>query len=227
MENECVDLIYLDPPYNTGKIWSGAAFEFDDKFESLSDYLEFLRVRLIECRRVLKQTGSIYLHCDWRTNHHIRILMDEIFGTENFRNEIVWHYAGTGGPTTHYPRKHDVILFYSKEQGKNTFNPQRVERKGGGHSTWNGKWGKLCDDVWSDIRTAFHATERQGYPTQKPIQLLARIIQVSSNPGDTVLDPFCGSGTTLVAAEILNRKWIGIDKNQVEEFINKRLAERR
>ena len=188
-------------------------------------YLYFMSVRLLEMRRILKSTGSIYYHCDQTMSHYIKIMLDCIFGEKNFRNEIVWCYSGGGIPDKDFPRKHDTIFRYIKTSDC-VFHVERKPYKKntqsvGKHSTLSG--GKDIDlargtpvtDWWCDIKTATGwSKERTGYPTQKPLALLERIIRASSNEGDIVLDPFCGCATACVAAERLGRKWIGIDINK-------------
>ena len=172
-------------------------------------YLTYMGVRLIELHRVLKSTGSIYLHCDPDMSHHLRVLMDVIFGANNFRNEIVWCYSNIGrAPKHHYPCKHDVILFYNK--GASSYFEQQ--------SVMHHMSGKpyAAPDWWIDIPSfnGFMKPKNDshvGYPTQKPLALLTRIIETSSQKGDIVLDPFCGCSTTCVAADQLGRKYIGID----------------
>lgn len=185
-------------------------------------YLVMMGVRIVEMHRILKDTGSLYLHCDPTASHYLKILLDAVFGSNNFRNEIVWHYQTGGASKRWFARKHDTILFYSRSN-KYEFYSDRVKvprtpkslaraanPKGARISESNTE--KLALDVWTDIQAMNPmATERTGYPTQKPIELYKRIIAVSSNEGDLVLDPFCGCGTTLMAAESLNRHWIGID----------------
>ena len=206
------------------------------KDPSSAAYLCFMAVRLIEMKRMLKPTGSIYIHCDKNASHHLRVVMDAIFGKDNFRNEIVWHYqAGTKG-SNNFGNKHDVILFYTKgntwtfnRQNKPVVNPERYKHmdENGDYYDVNGegrryylKDGATCDDVWTWVQEKefqqinSQSNERMGYPTQKPVSLLYRIIKASSNNGDLVLDPFCGSGTTLIAAEKLGRKWIGMDESE-------------
>ena len=203
-------------------------------------YLVYMAIRLIECYRILKETGSIYLHCDPTMSHYIKIVMDCIFWEGNFRNEIIWCYSGPGNVSKWFPRKHDTVLFYGKTE-KASFNPQRIAHKSGLHNkgTVFGKIdidekkieakenaGKLIEDWWSGIGAGAHISkhERTGYPTQKPLALLERIIRASSNEGDIVLDPFCGCATTCIAAEKLNRKWIGIDVSiKAYEIVKERL----
>ena len=179
-------------------------------------------------KRVLKKTGSIYLHCDPTASHYLKLLMDAIFSNENFRNEVIWFYHDSPGrPKKDFPRKHDVIFRYVMSE-KYTFNDQDVRipildsskeryksaRVLGGKSYLGGKSskiGKIPEDVWGLPVVKQNSKEALGYPTQKPLELIRRIINASSNEGDLVLDPFCGCGTTLHAAEELNRQWVGID----------------
>ena len=238
-----VDLIYADPPFFSNKqyeiIWgNGAEMKvYEDRWKGgINVYIEWMKERLWQCYRVLKDTGSMYLHCDWHANHRLRVAMDDIFREDNFRNEIIWCYTGPSGATRDFPRKHDTILRYSKTKDY-CFNPdsirvsysesflarrQHVEGKGG---IFAGKYtrednelteyqkGKLPEDWWNDIPSGGQISRKEllGYPTQKPEALLKRIIEASSNKDDIVLDPFCGCGTTLVVAHQLGRKWIGID----------------
>ena len=179
-------------------------------------YLSYMANRLAECHRVLKPTGSIYLHCDPTMSHYLKLVMDAIYGRANFRNEIAWCYTGPQRTSKHFPRKHDNIFFYSYPNA--TFNKDTVRVP----SKWNelGGWskkevakknkGKVPEDWWP-MTFGPNSGERLGYPTQKPLALLERILKASSNPGDVVLDPFCGCGTTLHAAQNLDRQWIGVD----------------
>lgn len=181
-----------------------------------ASYLWYMMARLQECHSVLKSTGSIYLHCDPRVSHYLKMVMDEIFGWRNFLNEIIWSYRSGGGSKLHFGRKHDVIFWYTRTKVGYTFNADAVRvpysaiiaesRRG----LFNEK-GKVVGSVWDISRPPNHSKEWLGYPTQKPEVLLERIIAASSNPGDVVLDPFCGSGTTLAIAKNLGRQWIGID----------------
>lgn len=184
-------------------------------------FIAYMRERLIQCERVLKPTGSLYVHCDWHASHYLKVMMDEIFTYNNFRNEIVWHYtAGTRGKNN-WAKKHDIILFYTKTD-KWIFNWREVvEPFESGMTKWRytqggqkGKEmppGKVPDDVFEIQILNTMSNERLGYPTQKPEALLDRIIKASSNPTDIVLDPFCGCGTSLVVAKRLGRQFIGID----------------
>ena len=176
----------------------------------------------MECHRVLKETGSLYLHCDPKMSHYLKLLLDCIFGEKHFRNEIIWWYDTGGMAKSKWSSKHDVIFYYSKRDY--IFNVQKVmEYKNKKQQEKFQKYGAKCNwsrvssikkyphDVWKIHAINSMAKERTGYPTQKPVKLLEKIIKASSNEGDVVLDPFCGCATTCVAAEKLNRKWIGID----------------
>lgn len=212
-----IDLIYADPPFFSNKnyeiIWgNGAEIKvYEDRWKGgINVYIEWMKERLWQCYRVLKDTGSMYLHCDWHANHRLRIAMEDIFGETNFQNEIIWHYGLGGSSRTRWQRKHDNILFYSKSATW-VFNPIMIP------ATSQRMRGQLKkeDDVW-DIPTINNmAKERLGYPTQKPKALLEPIIKASSNPDDIVLDPFCGCGTTLVVAHQLGRRWIGVDVSPI------------
>ena len=318
LNSDCVDLIYLDPPFNSNRIYSApvggaeAAAAFKDTWtlsdldvawmgliaderpgiykaieaaglnqgKGMQSYLCMMAVRLLEMRRVLKDTGSIYLHCDSTAAHYLKQIMDSVFGGDRFRNDVVWRRTSAKGLSTrNYPRNHDVLLYYSNGESPtwNTpFRPHDPEyiRKSYRYTDpetgrryradnlanpnrdrpnltyeWNGhlrvwRWtkermqdahdrgllhysasglasqkryldemeGGLVDTIWDDVRPlGSRSRERVGYPTQKPLALLERIISASSDPGDMVLDPFCGCATTCVAAESLGRRWIGID----------------
>ena len=204
-EAESIDLIYLDPPFFTQKDWG----EYDDRWVSLGDYLKFIKWRLIECHRVLKDTGSIYVHCDWRVNAHIRLMMDEVFGVNNFVNEIIWSYGLGGSSNRSFSSKHDTIFFYSKTKDY-YFSKPLVPAT----SQMMAGQMKGATDVFAIPSLNNMAKERLNYPTQKPEALLERIIKASSNEGDIVLDPFCGSGTTLAVAHRLKRNAIGLDNNK-------------
>jgi len=249
-KDECIDLIYLDPPFFTKKhyeiVWKDGyeirAFEDahwykDGKRQNVINvYVEWMRERLEQCKRVLKDTGSIYLHCDSHANAYLRVMMDELFGENNFRNELIWCYAqGIKASSTKFLSNHDVIFFYTKTQ-KHTFNPQtkpytkeqlaRFKHRDDFGSFYYDvrrdkynnkkqvkvyltKEGTPVGSIWYFSRV--QGKEREGYPTQKPKALLERIINASSNKGDTILDPFCGCGTTIASAQKLERQWIGID----------------
>ena len=244
LPDQSIDLIYADPPFNTGKNWGA----YDDRWEDgLAGYLNFMRPRVEEIKRLLKNTGSFYLHCDPIASHYLKVMLDGFFGFENFRNEIVWSYPPYGiGPKIGFHRKHDTVLFYAFESSvfDRPYKPyeenrdsryssidengRRYLQRGNNRAYLDKNKGYPIPDYWSDIPEAHRSSlERTGYPTQKPIALLERIIKASSNEGDVVLDPFAGSGTTLDAAHGLKRKWIGIDEGkQSIETITFRLADR-
>jgi DNA modification methylase len=263
-----IDLIYLDPPFNSNRDYNvifaeqdgtlpasqikafedtwhwdesaarsfeyvvehgGQVAEAMRAFRTLvgpSDmlaYLSMMAPRLIEMQRVLTQEGSIYLHCDPTASHYLKLLMDAIFGAKNFQNEIVWGYRGGGVSKSRFGRKHDIILFYSKQQN-HYFNPQYVpysestvavtKRTGKrvNKTPIDLERGGHMPDWWTDFNSLqTWSPERLGYPTQKPEALLERILSASCPPDGVVLDPFCGCGTTIAVAQRLGRRWIGID----------------
>ncbi|GAB6395404.1 MAG: DNA methylase N-4/N-6 domain protein [Bacteroidales bacterium] len=198
--------------------------------KAMMAYLTYMAQRIIEMHRILKDTGSLYLHCDPTASHYLKGTLDFIFGKENFRNEILWCYTGPSSPgMKQFPRKSDTLFWFSKSN-KWTFNqprkpykdPYQKPRKAYLSTAGDDfseekieemrKRGKPVENWWADIAVAVRSPkERVGYPTQKPLALLHRIIKASSNEGDMVLDPFCGCATTCVAAQQLGRKWIGID----------------
>ena len=248
-----VNLIYIDPPFDSKADYKktitlrGQKVENDhNSFEEKQytdiwtndEYLQFMYERLILCKELLSETGSIYLHCDWHKVHYLRMIMDEVFGFDNFINEIVWCYQGTGKTLKQYKRKHDTLLFYgrtkewlfnAKAVGKpfgdkqirkftgrdaNGFYKEYVHQDGKVYRKYLSEDDFLpCNDWWSDIFVIQDHSERVGYPTQKPEALLERIIKASSNPGDIVFDCFMGSGTTQAVAMKLGRKFIGADIN--------------
>ena len=244
IEKESVDLIYIDPPFFSNRhyevIWKDEAEvrSFEDRWEGgIENYIAWMRPRVEAMHKVLKPTGSFYLHCDWHANAHLRIMMDEIFGKNNFRNEIVWCYRQGGRSNKIFSRKHDIIFFYTKTN-KWTFNadPIRIKYHGTGGYVSKGRnivggkeykinpKGKIPEDWWDIPALNPEAKERLGYPTQKPEVLLDRIIKASSNEGDVVLDAFCGCGTAMAVAHQLKRKWLGIDISPTAiKLVEKRL----
>jgi DNA modification methylase len=285
---ECVDLIYIDPPFNSNRnyeVFWGETKEkraFEDRHESTKAYIEFMRPRCVELARVLKKTGSFYYHCDWHASHYVKVMLDQIFGENQFQNEIIWKRTSARSDSKRYNTIHDTIFFYANGDSC-AWNPQyqpydehyieefyshvdpdgrrwkrgdltspnprpnmmyefkgypspvkgwrftknrleELDRQGKIHypkdpegvprlkSYLDEMPGVPLQTVWTDIRPLHNlATERLGYPTQKPVALLDRIIKSSSNPNDIVLDAFCGCGTALVSAQNLGRQWIGID----------------
>jgi site-specific DNA-methyltransferase (adenine-specific) len=266
LNSNLVDLIYLDPPFNSKRFYSapvgsraaGSGFKdmwtWDDVNEeylntlvknypsltafiasvgnihsdAMKAYLTYMAQRIIEMHRILKNTGSIYLHCDPTASHYMKVVLDEIFGKNNFRNEIIWCYRGGGSAKKDFGRRHDVIFRYSKSNDYTFIAdsiriPYQAEGLGRTDDAMWGKHkgtdrvykpnplGKIPEDWWQMNILNANDPERIGYPTQKPLALLHRIIKASSNEGDIVMDPFCGCATTCVAAQQLGRKWIGID----------------
>ena len=195
-------------------------------------YLVMMAPRLIEMRRVLKSTGSIYLHCDPTASHYLKLLMDAVFGGNNFVNEVIWYYRSGGGSKGHYGRKHDTLLFYAKNDGKRLFYADAVRVPydaviAESRRELFNPAGKVSPDVWDISRPPNHSHEWLGYPTQKPRVLLERVIKGSSKPGDVVLDPFCGCGTAIDEAQELDRCWIGVDITYIAvDLIIKRLRHR-
>lgn len=213
---ESIDFIYIDPPFNSRKNYSGSKMrcqkiqpEFFDNYKSIDEYLDFMLPRLLQLHRVLKPTGSFYLHCDWHASHYLKVLLDQkVFGSKNFCNNLIWHYGLGGSSKRFWSRKHDDILFYVKDSTANyCFNPIMVKAR----SQKMAGLDKKADDVIELPSLNNMSKERTGYPTQKPIQLLEMLIKASSHEGEIVLDGFCGSGSTLVAAQRLKRYWIGVD----------------
>lgn len=207
-------------------------------------YLAMMAPRLVELHRVLKSTGSLYLHCDPTASHYLKLLLDAVFGARSFENEIIWWYRKWSKSTTRFLRNHDVILFYSKAPDhyfkvlRVPLSPSTLKRFGGKRQDFADEArtrkitgeeesaGGFRPDVWDINLIAANSAERLGYPTQKPIALLEVIMEASSKPGDVVLDPFCGCGTTIAAAEKLKRHWIGIDLTYLAmSLIKSRLTE--
>lgn len=236
LPDESIDLIYCDILYNTGKKFK----DYDDKLGTPQEAMEWYRPRLIEMKRVLKDTGSIYLQCDYRLVHYLKVEMDQIFGIDNFKNDIIWCYNGGGVTKNNFNKKHDNILFYSKSRSftYNTqyqpYNENSAKRllskhKGKDKSDRLLK-GTPMTDWWIDIKCIVNPANKEyiDYNTQKPKALLERIIKASSNEGDIVADFFMGSGTTGEVAVELGRKFIGCDigekaleisKGRIEKYI--------
>ena len=285
INSDCIDLIYLDPPFNTNEEYvspiessaQGAGFKDIFRKEDIKDewvksiefenpklfqylcgvkqfssemnycYLVYMAIRLIECHRVLKDTGSLYLHCDQTMSHYLKIVLDMTFGEKSFKNEIIWHYFKPHGGKVNYPKNYDNIFFYTKGDKyifnyKETFfkydeksvkRYNKTDEEGQKFKTYHDKNGVVrkaylkegkSDNVFKIPFIQGIADEKTGYRTQKPLALMERIIKTSSNEGDMVLDPFCGCATTCVAAEKLGREWIGIDVGaKAFDFIRARL----
>jgi site-specific DNA-methyltransferase (adenine-specific) len=240
MPDASVQLIYIDPPFNTGRTQSrggnstrrsetggrvgfkGQRYEtvrstvlsYDDEF---ADYWGFLEPRLEEAWRLLNETGTLYLHLDYRESHYAKVLLDALFGRDCFLNEIIWAYDYGAKSTKRWPAKHDTILVYVKDPAKYYFNSKEVDREPymapGLVTPEKAELGKLPTDVWWHTIVSPTGKEKTGYPTQKPMGILRRVIQASSKPGDVVLDFFAGSGTTGAAAAALDRRFILVDQN--------------
>ena len=254
---QSVDLAYVDPPFFTNKTHRlhtrdrSREFSFDDLWSSHREYADFLYQRLVQIRRVLSLTGSVFFHCDRNANHLVRALLDEVFGSRFFRSEIIWHYRRWSNSQRNLLPTHQTIYYYTKSEQytfnmlwedyspatnvdqilqrrtRDAHNKSVYQRDGRGGVVVNGeKRGVPLRDVWDIPYLNPKARERTGYPTQKPIMLLERIINLATNVGDCVLDPFCGSGTTLVAAKLLRRNAIGIDiSSDAVELTRNRIRE--
>jgi site-specific DNA-methyltransferase (adenine-specific) len=239
LPDESVDLIYIDPPFNTGKKqtrrqlrtvrdedgdrvgFQGRRYRtvhlgtrgFADTFD---DYLGFLKPRLVEAHRVLKPTGSFYFHIDYREVHYCKVLLDTIFGRANFLNEIIWAYDYGARTKRKWPAKHDNILLYAKDADRYIFNTDEVDRipymAPGLVGPEKAARGKLPTDTWWHTIVSPTGREKLGYPTQKPLGILTRIVRASSPPGGLVLDFFAGSGTTGAAALKSGRRFILVDR---------------
>lgn len=288
--DESIDIIYLDPPFNSKRDyniifkevsgeepeaqikafsdtwrWDRAAEETFQEIgraapgrvvdivkamrsgigeSDVTAYLVMMTIRLLECHRVLKPSGAMFLHCDPTASHYLKLVLDQVFGPGNFQNEIIWHYRGGGVSPHRFARRHDTILFYTKGSGwtfnidpiREPYSLDTLERTRYKARSFRGDkvydvWepnplGKHPDDVWDMQPIMPSSKERLSYPTQKPLALLERIILAASNERDVILDPFCGCGTAIVAAEKLNRRWIGIDITHLAiTVMKKRLRE--
>ena len=239
--DDSVDLIYIDPPFNTGKVQSRTTLQtvadvdgdrtgfLGRRYQSLAlgtrsfpdmfdDYLGFLEPRLAEARRVLAPRGSIYVHLDFREVHYVKVLMDALFGRESFLNEIIWAYDYGGRPKNRWPAKHDSILLYVKNPDDYVFNYDDIDRvpymAPGLVGPEKAARGKLPTDTWWHTIVPTNGKEKTGYPTQKPIGILKRMILASSNPGDVVVDFFAGSGTAGEACLQTGRRFLLVDNNE-------------
>ena len=239
-----VDLVYLDPPFFTQKehglsTRDGEKFyNFSDCWKDMTEYTDAIQKRVQECRRVLKNSGSLFLHCDKSASHYLKVALDRVFGAENFQSEIVWSYRRWSNSKKGLLNNHQIIFFYSKSpdfkfnQVFEAYSPatnveqivqlrsrdarnKAVYKKNsdGTNALCESKNGVPLGDVWDIPFLNPKAKERVGYPTQKPVLLLEKILELTTTPGDIVLDPFCGSGTALVAAKLGGCHYIGIDKN--------------
>ncbi|MDG0867113.1 DNA-methyltransferase [Candidatus Lucifugimonas marina] len=253
VDNASVNLIYIDPPFNTGVKQSMTSLKTvrDDQgdrtgfggnryrtergdsksyLDSFDDYMGFLAPRMEEARRVLADDGSLFLHVDQRESHYCKVLLDQIFGRDSFMNEIIWAYDYGGRSKRKWPAKHDTIFWYSVDPKNYTFNAEAIDRIPYMAPSLVGKEkaarGKVPTDVWWQTIVPTNGKERTGYPTQKPLAILERIVKVHSNPGELVLDFFAGSGTTGVAAAKNDRQFVLADANpEAVQVQAKRLAE--
>jgi site-specific DNA-methyltransferase (adenine-specific) len=257
IKSESVDLIYLDPPFFTQREHKLTTrdgrqnYNFSDKWKDIDTYIECLTTRLNKCRDVLKNTGSLFLHCDRIAAHYLKVTLDSIFGVENFQSEIIWSYKRWSNSKKGLLNNHQTIFFYSKSENfkfnqcYEDYSPatnidqivqlrKRDERnktvyqknEDGTPVLCTEKRGVPSGDVWDIPYLNPKAKERVNYPTQKPIILLEKIIRLVTDVGDLVLDPYCGSGTSLVSAKLLGRKYYGIDNNkEAIKLARKRLAQ--
>lgn len=247
-----VQLVYIDPPFNTGRtqthtqIQTVANREGDrvgfggrryatvkqdtrSYVDTFDDFLGFIQPRLEQLWRILDRTGSLFVHLDSREVHYVKVLMDDMFGRDHFINEIIWSYDYGGRPKDRWPSKHDTILWYVKDPTNYVFHFDEIDRipymAPGLVGAEKAERGKTPTDVWWNTIVPTNGYERTGYPTQKPLGILNRVVRVHSNPGDTVLDCFAGSGTTGEAAARHGRSFILIDENpEAAEVMRSRLA---
>ena len=237
----CMQLIYIDPPFNTGGRQQRRALQTvrsDDGgdrtgfggrryattetgrmgyVDAYDDYLAFIGPRLVQARRLLTESGTLYFHIDWREAHYCKILLDQIFGRECFLNEVIWAYDYGGRARDRWPAKHDTILVYAKTMKRHLFDQDSITRipylAPGLVTADKAARGKLPTDVWWHTIVATRSKEKTGYPTQKPEAVLRRVLEPSSRPGDWVLDFFAGSGTTAAVAAQLGRRYLMVDTN--------------
>ena len=237
------ELIYIDPPFNTGKRqarprlktvrdaagdrtgFGGVRYRTEKSADSLAgyadafdDYTGFLRPRMVEARRILTDTGSLFLHVDPREVHYCKVMLDEVFGRACFQNEIIWAYDYGARATKRWPAKHDNLLWYTRDPERYTFELEQTDRIAYMAPTLVGAEkaarGKTPTDVWWHTIVSPTGKEKTGYPTQKPLGILERIVRVHSRPGDRVLDFFAGSGTTGVAAQKHGRRFLLVDESE-------------
>jgi site-specific DNA-methyltransferase (adenine-specific) len=253
LADDAFQMIYIDPPFNTGKRQtrrtlataadaSGDRVGFGGRryasrllsessyFDEFSDYLGFLEPRLTEGRRVLDSTGTLYFHIDYRESHYCKLLLDEIFGRENFLNEIVWAYDFGARSKRRWPAKHDTILVYAKDRERCYFDAEAVDREPymapGLVTPEKAERGKLPTDVWWHTIVPTNGHEKTGYPTQKPEGIVRRMVVASSRPGDACLDFFAGSGTLGAVAAKTGRRYVLIDESpDAIEVCTRRLAD--
>lgn len=202
-----IDLLYADPPFNTGETQRDRAGEFEDAWPDVPSYIAWLRERLAATLPALTPTANLLLHADWRTSHHVRLLLDELLGSDRFVNHLIWSYGLGGSSPRRFARKHDDILFYCRDPARYWFDPPMVAATS---QRMRGQMKKMTDVIQVPSINNM-AAERTGWPTQKPIALLDLLVRACCPPRGSVLDPCCGSGTTLVAAGKAGRRAIGFD----------------
>jgi site-specific DNA-methyltransferase (adenine-specific) len=252
MPEASIPLIYIDPPFNTGKTQRHTALKTvrsatgdrrgfqGERYETImlgsraypdifDDYLAFLEPRLVEAYRVLAPHGTLYFHIDYREAHYCKVLLDTIFGRRCFLNEVIWAYDYGGRTKRKWAPKHDTILVYVKDPARYTFNADAIDRvpymAPGLVGPEKAARGKVPTDTWWHTIVPTNSRERTGYPTQKPLGVLSRIVAASSNPGDPVLDFFAGSGTTGAACLALGRPFVLVDNNpQALDVMARRFA---
>lgn len=244
LPDESVDMVYIDPPFGTGTVRKGrrscdpraaGVLSYGDQFD---DYVGFLKPHLEETRRLLKPTGTLYLHLDYRWVHYAKVECDNVYGRECFLNEVIWAYDFGGRGRSKWPAKHDNILVYARNNGQHVFNWDEIDRlpyaapglQLVGHTPEEAakriEMGKVPTDVWFMSIVGTSSKERTGYPTQKPVKLVERAIRASCPPSGTVLDVFAGSGTTGQAALNLGREFILADVNpQAIEVMRRRFKD--
>jgi len=226
LPDDHVDMIYTDPPFGTGDVQRSrrqragkviSNVEYSDKYD---DYLAFLEPHLGEMKRVLKPSGTMYLHLDYRWVHYVKVMCDKVFGDDNFLNEIIWAYDFGGRGKDKFPSKHDNILVYTKDMKQHVFNWEEVDRipymaPGLQKDPARAVAGKVPTDVWWMSIVGTQSKERVGYPNQKPVKLVERAVRASSPVGGLILDPFAGSGTTAMAAHVTGRNFVVSDQSDV------------
>lgn len=202
-----IDLLYADPPFNTGTTKRGRAGAYSDSFGSTGAFIGWLRERVEATLPAMKPTGNVLIHCDWRTSHRVRVMLDELLGEDRFVNLLIWSYGLGGSSPRRFARKHDDILYYCMDPARYFFEPPKVPATS---ARLKGRMKKATDVL--DVPSINNmAKERVGYPTQKPLELLELLVEACCPKGGVVFDPCCGSGTTLVAAEKLGRVAMGCD----------------
>jgi site-specific DNA-methyltransferase (adenine-specific) len=236
LPEKSIQLIYMDPPFFTGRIFEGGEHHFGDRWSGgMESYLDWLRPRFLEMKRLLTSTGSLLVHLDWHAVHYARVELDQIFGMDSFQNEIIWHYQTGGASKVRFSRKHDNILWYTRSGDDWKFHGERIRiprTEKSLHRARNPKGARIASsDQWKnpqDVLTIPQmnpmSKERTGYPTQKPEELLRVFVEAFTDPGDVVGDFFCGSGTTPTVAHQLNRRWIASDVSKSAVALSRKRA---